>query len=179
MRKLIVGLAAAAGLFVAAPALAAPVIWTVPATVLPDGATISGTFVYDTATSTISNVNITQTAVRPGTYTFTTNFPTPYRGGQRTASAAPGDETWFLTVAGIPANGGAYNTGTIGTGNCNTAPGGICDNAGVSNIRSNVAITGVPAAAAVPTLSEWAMILMGLTLAGGAALFLQRRRFTA
>jgi hypothetical protein len=36
---------------------------------------------------------------------------------------------------------------------------------------------GAPAAAApVPTLSEWAMILLGLTLAGGAALHLQRRR---
>lgn len=30
----------------------------------------------------------------------------------------------------------------------------------------------------VPTLSEWAMILLGLTLAGGAAVILQRRRFT-
>ena len=32
------------------------------------------------------------------------------------------------------------------------------------------------AAAAVPTLSEWAMILFGLVLAGGAALVIQRRR---
>ena len=31
----------------------------------------------------------------------------------------------------------------------------------------------------VPTLSEWAMLLMGLTLAGGAVLMIQRRRFTA
>ena len=31
---------------------------------------------------------------------------------------------------------------------------------------------------AVPTLSEWAMILFGLILAGGAALFVQRRRQT-
>lgn len=34
------------------------------------------------------------------------------------------------------------------------------------------------AVAAVPTLSEWAMILFGLMLAGGAALFLQRRQLT-
>ncbi|WP_428149839.1 IPTL-CTERM sorting domain-containing protein [Brevundimonas sp.] len=33
--------------------------------------------------------------------------------------------------------------------------------------------------APVPTLSEWAMILFGLTLAGGAAVILQRRRFAA
>lgn len=33
-----------------------------------------------------------------------------------------------------------------------------------------------PTVAAVPTLSEWAMILFGTVLAGGAALYLQRRR---
>ena len=32
--------------------------------------------------------------------------------------------------------------------------------------------------APVPTLSEWAMILFGTILAGGAALYIQRRRFT-
>lgn len=33
--------------------------------------------------------------------------------------------------------------------------------------------------ATVPTLSEWAMILFGVILAGGAALYVQRRRFAA
>jgi hypothetical protein len=33
--------------------------------------------------------------------------------------------------------------------------------------------------ASVPTLSEWAMILFGLLLAGGAALYIQRRQLTA
>lgn len=36
-----------------------------------------------------------------------------------------------------------------------------------------------PPPATVPTLSEWAMILLGLLLAGGAALHLNRRRPTA
>lgn len=40
-------------------------------------------------------------------------------------------------------------------------------------------LTLVSAAAPVPTLSEWAMILLGLTLAGGAAVVIQRRRLTA
>jgi len=35
------------------------------------------------------------------------------------------------------------------------------------------------AAASIPTMSEWAMILLGLALAGGAALFIQRRRLEA
>lgn len=38
-------------------------------------------------------------------------------------------------------------------------------------------IGGSPAP--VPTMSEWAMILFGTVLAGGAALYLQRRRFMA
>ena len=33
--------------------------------------------------------------------------------------------------------------------------------------------------APVPTMSEWAMILFGLILAGGAALSVQRRQFSA
>lgn len=36
--------------------------------------------------------------------------------------------------------------------------------------------TFVSAAAPVPTMSEWAMILFGIVLAGAAALYLQRRR---
>lgn len=33
-----------------------------------------------------------------------------------------------------------------------------------------------PVVASVPTLSEWAMIFLGVALAGGAALMIQRRR---
>lgn len=35
-----------------------------------------------------------------------------------------------------------------------------------------------PAPVPVPTMSEWAMILFGTVLAGGAALYIQRRRFS-
>ncbi|MBX9709202.1 MAG: IPTL-CTERM sorting domain-containing protein [Caulobacteraceae bacterium] len=36
-----------------------------------------------------------------------------------------------------------------------------------------------PPPAPIPTLSEWAMILLGLMLAGGAALCIQRRQMMA
>lgn len=36
--------------------------------------------------------------------------------------------------------------------------------------------TFVSAAAAIPTMSEWAMIILGTMLAGGAALYIQRRK---
>lgn len=39
-----------------------------------------------------------------------------------------------------------------------------------------VTVNFTPAAAPVPTMSEWAMILLGTILAGGAALYIQRRR---
>ncbi|OYX58207.1 MAG: hypothetical protein B7Y86_04195 [Brevundimonas subvibrioides] len=169
------GMLAAGALIAPGLAHAAPVTWTVPATTLPDGAVVSGTFVYDTATSTISNVNITQTAVRPGAYTFLANFPGFYRGGQRAASVIAGNETWYVNTSGILAAGGAYSAARIGTGGCLSAPGGICNNADITNSVTNVTITGV-GASAVPTMSEWAMILFGLMLAGGAALYVQRRQ---
>ena len=170
------GLLAGGALLTApAAALAAPVTWTVPPTTLPDGATVSGTFVYDTATSTISNVNIVQTNIRPGAYTVLANFSAPYRGGQRAASVALGDETWWIDTTGILANGGSYPAAWIGTGTCLIAVAGVCTNAAVANSQSAVTITGVPVSPA-PTLSEWAMILFGVMLAGGAALHIQRRR---
>ena len=48
------------------------------------------------------------------------------------------------------------------------------------NFANNLAFEVVQvAAASVPTLSEWAMILFGLMLAGGAALYIQRRQLSA
>lgn len=46
------------------------------------------------------------------------------------------------------------------------------------NLVNYVAVGAPPVvpAAAVPTMSEWAMVLLGLILAGGAAVVLQRRR---
>lgn len=47
-----------------------------------------------------------------------------------------------------------------------------------SGLGPTLTLAAAPVAA-VPTLSEWAMILFGLILAGGAALYIQRRRLTA
>ena len=44
------------------------------------------------------------------------------------------------------------------------------------NIQKESSLHLVLRVAAVPPLSEWGMILLGLTLAGGAALTIQRRR---
>lgn len=64
-----------------------------------------------------------------------------------------------------------------------TGPGACASalvDAGYSRAESTVATTfAVGGPATVPTLSEWAMILFGLLLAGGAAVYIQRRRITA
>ncbi|NBB66232.1 IPTL-CTERM sorting domain-containing protein [Pseudomonas sp. ODNR1LW] len=44
-------------------------------------------------------------------------------------------------------------------------------------ILTPTAVTAPPST--IPTMSEWAMILFGLSLAGGAALYVQRRRMIA
>ena len=49
----------------------------------------------------------------------------------------------------------------------------------LAGLDTTFEVVQVAAPAPVPTLSEWAMILLGLTLAGGAALMIQRRRLTA
>lgn len=43
----------------------------------------------------------------------------------------------------------------------------------------NVVLDAGAAPAAIPTMSEWAMILLGVILVGGAALWIQRRRLSA
>lgn len=63
-----------------------------------------------------------------------------------------------------------------GPGSCNIVFGG----AQASGAESSVApVVTVAAVNPVPTLSEWALILLGLMLACGAALMIQRRRLTA
>lgn len=56
----------------------------------------------------------------------------------------------------------------------------VSPNAGASCAYSvtSAQLIDPSAVAAVPTLSEWTMILLGVTLAGGAALYIQRRKLS-
>ena len=51
--------------------------------------------------------------------------------------------------------------------------------ASTANSTGPTVVTVAAAPAPVPTLSEWAMIMLGLLLAGGAAIYIQRRQFVA
>ncbi|WP_428151689.1 IPTL-CTERM sorting domain-containing protein [Brevundimonas sp.] len=75
---------------------------------------------------------------------------------------------------GAPVNLTAYagQTVRIRARTSNPANSGSANAIGIDDVVLNIT-TPNP----VPTLSEWAMILFGLVLAGGAALMVQRRRF--
>jgi hypothetical protein len=187
MLRSIVG-AAAALLFLILPAaaLADPVTWTLNGVTFDDGGAASGSFVYDADTNTYSNVNITTTAgtVRTSGATYvapSTALPSDANAlvAQTSGGAVSGEAFLQLVPDFSLTNAG----GTVAIARlqaertCSNTP---CTASGAPfrEIRSG-SIIGVPAAVAVPTLSEWALILFGLVLAVGAALYIQRRQLIA
>ncbi|MGO4410335.1 MULTISPECIES: DUF11 domain-containing protein [unclassified Brevundimonas] len=110
----------------------------------------------------------------PGGWTCTT--PPVGVSGAVTCStagfASGASATFSLTTQLSPAAVGAFsNTATITSATADPTPG----NNSAADVDTAVAAPPAP----VPTLTEWAMILFGLVLAGGAALHLQRRRAAA
>lgn len=116
------------------------------------------------------------------------------RGGGALAAGATGGNGCNMVVWGDGAFGGGGSTGGGGGYNGGGAINAGSDRNGGGGSFSAVAPTTaqdgvqagngsvtlcyvVAAPAPVPTLSEWAMILFGTILAGGAALCIQRRRF--
>lgn len=162
-----------------------PVRWTFGASQMstPGGSvTVSGSFVYDPVQGKITAFDITQTGANPGTYAFVGGLfssRTSWAIAQRTGVASVGDPIFLVdtNVPGIYAAGSTTTTILIGT--CSHVTAGKCDDGSLSDNRT-VNITGVnaPAAPSIPTMPEWAMILLGVVLAGAAALYVQRRRLS-
>lgn len=169
-----------------AAAVADPVNWTLNGVTLSSG-TASGSFTYDSDTDTFSNINIVTTAgtLPGGTYTQRGGFYNNSTGGLRIGAltaAGNGDGNtalgWRVTTAMTNAGG----TITIVTGAAASAEytcsAGTCSVSAPFRAITGGSIVGVPVAP-VPTMSEWAMILFGLMLASGAALYIQRRQLIA
>lgn len=78
---------------------------------------------------------------------------------------------------------GNYVCGARGPNGAVSGPGSctaITNDASSSVAESSTAtVVTTTVVAPIPTLSEWAMILFGAMLAGGAALYIQRQRFAA
>ena len=87
---------------------------------------------------------------------------------------------YYLTSgSGISPIGNAYNGGATLVVTVNPGAVGRVDgyNAGQPPIGADARMTFVaPAPAAVPTMSEWAMILFAIAMAGAAAITIQKRR---
>lgn len=116
----------------------------------------------------------------PGNWNYTTD--TGCSGGNLGNNG--GSSTVSLTNLGVSAGGTCTinftfrpaNAGVFGlSASTVTYTGG--DNASPKVLTAGVRPTlTVTAPTPVPTLSEWAMILLGTILAGGAALYIQRRQ---
>lgn len=140
-----------------------------------------------TAGQSLSISNATATAITGAAYNYT--FPagnwnytnsSGCTGGSLSSNG--GSSTVSLTALGVaagatctinftyqPANPGTYGL----SGSTVTYSGG--DNASPKALTGGAQPT-LNVIAPVPTLSEWAMILLGAILAGGAALYIQRRQ---
>ncbi|WP_428152219.1 IPTL-CTERM sorting domain-containing protein [Brevundimonas sp.] len=165
----------------ATSAAATPITYTVTGAYAGVGeGTFSGTFTYDATTNVYSAVNITATAgtAAPGR-TYTAASPTFSGSGVLRAVENP---LVVGTSRGLPIVFSAPLTNAGGSVTITGGTEGICQDAQCGTRGSplrNIASGTVVGPAPVPTLSEWAMILFGTILAGGAALVIQRRRMTA
>ena len=182
--KIIASLIAGACIAGSSAALADPVKWTLTGVTFNDGGTASGSFVYDAETNGYSDVSITTTT---GTIRTGATYPGPVYGfanssfvGPLTGSPNIGERIFQIYTEPRTDAGGVLEVFDYSSeDNCASAD---CSSPGSP---SRTVVTGtlvggpVSAPEAIPTLSEWAMILLGLTLAGSAALYIQRRRLEA
>lgn len=174
-------------------------IATLATAVLPSVAlaqvTFTGTYAQTQITQgaagqlALSLANPTGVALTAGAYAYT--FP----AGTWTFLSSSGCIGGSLTSSGGTSTATVTNLGVAAAGTCtlnfslqpaNTGVYGLtptavtyagADSASPQNLTggANPTLT-VVAPVAIPTMSEWAMILLGLMLAGGAALYIQRRQ---
>lgn len=182
--------AAVACLALSTAALAAPVNYVFNGTFNEQQSTgtYSGSFTYETTTQKVTAASVT---VSPGLSddgsprsAATYNTVTDSSQLHFTVTNAPfaqGNRVFVVLATGAffsspnPAISNAYD------GLCINAPCSGLNQTDAGTSTSNPPITlaqGVPPTP-VPTLTEWAMILLGLTLAGGATIVIQRRCMTA
>lgn len=163
---------------VASSALAAPVEYTIPATNMNNGNVASGTFTFDQTNSTLSAIHITTTGTNAATFNVSCNTIVDSSGeyacGQAEAVASMGTLVFLIEVTNLP------NTiDRMYIGDCNVVVAGLCTEIDIfSSIQAPVVLDGAPepaAPAAIPTLSEWAMIIMASGMAWFAFGRLRRR----
>jgi len=173
--------------FASSVASAEEIQWRLQDVAFADGGTATGSFVYDTEDGTVSDLNITLAASGPyPAETFTTRTG-PFNGiatlfTVTQSGSSPGEPFFYLDLADgdFSSEDEELPLDQIFAGSCN---GTMCTNYQTERVGlpggtiSRVPLEEQPEP--IPTMSEWAMILLGLTLAGGAALAIQRKRLQA
>jgi hypothetical protein len=126
---------------------------------------VSGPALYDSGALTVpanlTTINTGAVPVSPGQqYVILVTMTQDPTAGQVALGAYPNDLTYALGSAVVQADNNASLTDAWG--------------AAAQDLAFGVAYS--PAPSTVPTLSEWALILFGVLLAGGGAFWLSRRR---
>lgn len=151
----------------------------------PATGSFSGSFTFDSITGDISagTVNVTQGLAKDGvallpahTVTYTVQ-PKTHKIVLTEAMPAKGFIGGWVYVSPTPPGPPSpqisqYLSGKCYSDDCFTIT--LADSE--RRIASSVIYTVNQPPASVPTLSEWAMILLGMVMAGGAALTIRRRR---
>jgi len=156
----------AGGLLGAGGANATPVQWTIPATPISGspGNSISGTFVYDADTDTTSNINLS-TIYNSLSYTLTVAGSNSGPYVRFVVANAVNQQGAYILSTNLTNAGGSVTlaTGQIGIGPCSSLTSGLCDNINTSppggSSTSSVSISG---STPVPSLSEWAQLMLAL-----------------
>lgn len=81
---------------------------------------------------------------------------------------------WYFNVGSSVTQGPVTSTNSNGNLSNYTTPAAVC----CAGARPSLEMVSTPPAT-IPTMGEWAMILFGLVLAGGTAVYLNRRRLEA
>lgn len=122
----------------------------------------------------------------PGSVTATGG--TQMAGGTLRGTFGVGGSADGTSTPWVGGGGGGWYGGGVSDGHAGGAGGssyldgvGLTATSTVGGVRAGdgfVTITFTPGAspAAIPTMTEWAMIILGTIMAGGAALYIQRRR---
>ena len=157
---------------------ATPVTWTLEGVTFDDGATATGSFVFDADTGVYSGIDITTAggSVLPGaTYTAYDIGSTPRDSGfgaNELGFTAAGD--FLLDINGLSSFTDAGGTVTIGNPTGFTSAEGACveDGCTMFFIDRDI-VSGTLSGSATPEPASWALMLVGF---GGLGAVLRSRR---
>jgi hypothetical protein len=170
-----------------AAASAAPIRWTLTNVTFADGATASGSFIYDANTNTYSAVSIATTTTATFTGQAYITAVTPESSAifavvVTTGAFTTGTPDFFLLPVSSLTNAGGTLALTVGASPSSDSSEGQCANMActapaVSPIRqvATGSLVGAPVAATVPTLGSVGLAILSVLLAASAFLLMRRR----